>query len=184
MAKQPQSNSWVGILGALAIIIAALIGLGLPFAERIADRYIPSNTPIGSTINNTETHQPLIVTQTLPSNFNQVSQDECDPSGDLGLIELNRFTEPPWSRGIWGSENMKSLIVENEEIGIIDTRDTDITEIQIWISPCEGLHGFINGDRFWPLTLGIQSNSPPIYLGQLTIITIKKDTGRWALGKR
>jgi hypothetical protein len=44
--QEPPSKTWiVGCLSAAAIIIAAIIGLGAPFAERLADVYFPSPTP-------------------------------------------------------------------------------------------------------------------------------------------
>jgi hypothetical protein len=47
MKNQETSNkTWIiGCLSAAAVIIAAIIGLGVPFAERLADVYFPSPTP-------------------------------------------------------------------------------------------------------------------------------------------
>jgi hypothetical protein len=44
--QERSSKAWiVGCYGAAAVIIAAIIGLGAPFAERLADRYFPTITP-------------------------------------------------------------------------------------------------------------------------------------------
>ncbi len=49
MNEQPH-RTWivviVALISAAGIIIAAIISLGMPFAERIADRYYPTFTPI------------------------------------------------------------------------------------------------------------------------------------------
>lgn len=49
MMNETPSRAWVvvivAIIGAVGVIIAAIIGLGMPFAERIADRYYPPLTP-------------------------------------------------------------------------------------------------------------------------------------------
>lgn len=44
--ERPSTTWMVGCLGAAAVIIAAIIGLGVPFAERLADIYFPTFTPI------------------------------------------------------------------------------------------------------------------------------------------
>lgn len=45
MNKESQSNIRVGCIGAAAIIVAAIIGWGVPFAKNIADRLLPPFTP-------------------------------------------------------------------------------------------------------------------------------------------
>ena len=44
--RERSNMTWgVGCLSAAAVIIAAIIGLGVPFAERLADVYFPTMTP-------------------------------------------------------------------------------------------------------------------------------------------
>lgn len=49
MIQEPPSKTWivviVAIISTAGVICAALIGLGLPFASRLADRYFPTYTP-------------------------------------------------------------------------------------------------------------------------------------------
>lgn len=52
MINEQPHRTWivviVAIIGAAGVIIAAIISLGMPFAERIADRYYPTFTPIAN----------------------------------------------------------------------------------------------------------------------------------------
>ncbi len=66
--QESSSKTWiVGCLSAAAVIIAAIIGLGAPFAARLADVYFPSPTPFINSIPPTQ-----VVIATLPPQ--QVSQ--------------------------------------------------------------------------------------------------------------
>lgn len=48
MVQEPPSRAWIGCLGAAAVIIAAIIGLGVPFAEKMSDVYfpVPTTSPV------------------------------------------------------------------------------------------------------------------------------------------
>jgi hypothetical protein len=65
MAQEPSNNTpfKVGCLTAAAVIIAAIIGLGLPFAQRLADRYLPPFTPTPIIISSTQAYQQPEATQ-------------------------------------------------------------------------------------------------------------------------
>ena len=54
MSKENQSNLRVGCIGAAAIIIAAIIGLGIPFAQKLADRIVPPLTPTSNLVSPTQ----------------------------------------------------------------------------------------------------------------------------------
>jgi hypothetical protein len=133
-----------------------------------------------SSNNSSATSTPTL--DSTVSNTNTQST-ECNPPTDLGLRHLSNFTNPVWSVGIWGSENMLNFISPDERAGIIDTDDTDFGEFQIWISPCyTQYHGYSDGVRFWPLQKGVQSTGTPIILGQITTISLPPKSGFWGLG--
>jgi|GEM_PF-5495205 hypothetical protein len=68
MSQQPPNKTFaVAIIGAAAIIIAAIIGLGAPFAERLADIYFPKPT------SNDVPVQPTQVSQTTQNQVPQIS---------------------------------------------------------------------------------------------------------------
>ncbi len=67
MVQEHSSKAWVGCVSAAAIIIAAIIGLGVPIAERLADRYFPPLTPTTNSIAPTQ----VTVVTTLPQPVNQ-----------------------------------------------------------------------------------------------------------------
>lgn len=68
MDKENQSKAWVGCISAAAIIIAAIIGLGMPFAENMAARYLPPFTPTAAVpIPPTE----IMIATALPPQVNQ-----------------------------------------------------------------------------------------------------------------
>ena len=60
MIQEPPSKAWIGCVSAAAVIIAAIIGLGMPFAERLADRYFPPPTSTSSSITPSLPTQPII----------------------------------------------------------------------------------------------------------------------------
>ncbi len=62
MIQEPPSRAWIGCLSAAAVIIAAIIGLGAPFAENLAARYIPPLTPTPDLI---VTNAPVASIQTV-----------------------------------------------------------------------------------------------------------------------
>lgn len=65
MGQESQGKSnLITVLGAVAVIIAAIIGLGLPFAERLADRYLPTFTPIPISSNTPIPPQVIVITET------------------------------------------------------------------------------------------------------------------------
>lgn len=73
MINEPPSKTWVviivAIIGAAGVIIAAIISLGMPFAERIADRYYPPFTPTANPSAPTPTSIPQTIVQpTVVSN--------------------------------------------------------------------------------------------------------------------
>jgi len=73
MINEPPSKTWVvvivAIIGAAGVIIAAIIGLGMPFAERLADRYYPPFTP---TVN-LSTSIPQVINQPTAMGANPLS---------------------------------------------------------------------------------------------------------------
>src|SRR3990172_1747035 len=68
MQQESQSKTWivliVAIISGTAVICAAIIGLGAPFAERMADRYLPPSTP-------TTTYPLAPTTETLATEIPQ-----------------------------------------------------------------------------------------------------------------
>lgn len=62
----------VGCFSAVAIIIAAIIGLGAPFAERAADFYFPTLTPVQPVAPATATQQSSIPQTSSPLVVNGV----------------------------------------------------------------------------------------------------------------
>lgn len=77
MKEEPSSKVWiVGCLGAAGVIIAAIIGLGAPFAERIADYYFPTYTPEIFQITPTN----LNIVTTTPEPVNQPTILDTNPS--------------------------------------------------------------------------------------------------------
>ncbi len=79
MVQEPPSQTWkvviVAIISATAVICAAIIGLGVPFAERLADRYYPPLTPatessVSSGVSNTGSgNSSSSLTVQLPSDL-------------------------------------------------------------------------------------------------------------------
>lgn len=63
MIQEPESKAWIGCLSAAAVIIAAIIGLGVPFAERAADIYFPKPTPSTIVAPAQLTQEPLVAIQ-------------------------------------------------------------------------------------------------------------------------
>ena len=60
MTNESPNKSWgIAILSAAAIIIAAIISLGMPFAERIADRYYPSLTPTANSTSSSDSENSV-----------------------------------------------------------------------------------------------------------------------------
>lgn len=111
-----------------------------------------------------------------------VSGAGCQSNPPENLYHLSEYTEPPWSPGIYASPNILDFIVD---LGEIDTHKLSQPQIQfqVWIDPClTERHGYTQGARFSPLTPGIPSKSTRINLGEITAITLKKDTGIWGLG--
>lgn len=45
MIQEPPSRAWIAWVSFAGVIIAAIIGLGMPFAENLAARYLPPLTP-------------------------------------------------------------------------------------------------------------------------------------------
>lgn len=61
MTEENSSKTWkIGCLSATAVIVAAIIGLGVPFAERIADVYFPPPTTVAA--NSTVQPQVILIT--------------------------------------------------------------------------------------------------------------------------
>lgn len=54
MNKEPSSKVWIGCLSAAAIVIAAIIGLGMPFAQNMAARILPPFTPTAISVTATQ----------------------------------------------------------------------------------------------------------------------------------
>jgi hypothetical protein len=127
-----------------------------------------------------ETLQEQPPTSTVLSN----EQENCVSTPPNGLIHFWQEGSRFWSWGIWGSENLIDFTVA---LGEIDTDDPDFGEFQLWLDPClkdtvPG-HGYENNARFWSIEQkGSGLTSPPIILGQETIITLKANTGKYALG--
>lgn len=65
MDKENQSKAWIGCVSAAAIIIAAIIGLGMPFAENMAARLLPPYTPTAISVAPTEVSPTIIPQQTI-----------------------------------------------------------------------------------------------------------------------
>lgn len=93
MNNQESSNkTWiVGCLSAAAVIIAAIIGLGAPFAERLADVYFPSPTPPPTRVE-AATDTPRPVNQPTSTNILVPTQLEssgvCQESGGASGFPL------------------------------------------------------------------------------------------------
>jgi len=86
MSEENSSKTWrIGCLSATAVIIASIIGLGMPFAERFADRYFPPPTEI--IVYPTSQPQIIVVTATLQV-FEQptLSNPEISPTATLFTI--------------------------------------------------------------------------------------------------
>src|SRR5688500_8105988 len=56
MNQEPQNKTWISCAAIAAVIVAAIIGLGMPFAERLADIYFPPPTVVP---NNPPTFTPV-----------------------------------------------------------------------------------------------------------------------------
>jgi len=95
--QESSSKTWiVGCLSAAAVIIAAIIGLGAPFAERLADVYFPSPTPVINSIPPTQitiatvppqsTSQPTSTNIALPTQ--PQSSGVCQESGGASGFPL------------------------------------------------------------------------------------------------
>ena len=65
MVQEKSDKSW-GCVSAAAVIIAAIIGLGVPFAERIAERILPPLTSTAAIVAPYSDNSP-IATQYIPS---------------------------------------------------------------------------------------------------------------------
>lgn len=139
--------------------------IGLDFQAVVVSNPVAPTTTLSPTV------QPRICTSVPPDS----------------LIPLWENTEPPWSKGLWGSPNLLNFVVG---VGIIDTNDPEFSEFQLWIDPCfAGTipgHGYTDGGRFWPKQPGVNVNAPPIVLGgeTATLIAIPANTGQWDLGPR
>jgi hypothetical protein len=71
--KSRNTKIMVGCMGATAIIIAAIIGLGQPFAQRIADRYFPQ--PLSTSIDNPTTGiiYPTVYPTSVPPSIQEIN---------------------------------------------------------------------------------------------------------------
>lgn len=81
MIQEPQSKAWIGCLSAAAVIIAAIIGLGVPFAERAADIYFPKPTASPIVVIATDVGQePRAI---IPTNFPVQSNSDTRPTTSI-----------------------------------------------------------------------------------------------------
>lgn len=91
MEQKPPSKTWiVGCLGAAGVIIAAIIGLGAPFAERMADIYFPTLTPAGNVIAPTQVIVESNSTQpvNLPTSESNQQPEVTTPAREVPTEEV------------------------------------------------------------------------------------------------
>ncbi len=75
MNQESQNKTWISCAAIAAVIIAAIIGLGMPFAERLADVYFPLLTPAPNFSPSTEVvSQNPAPTTNLPANQPTIAQ--------------------------------------------------------------------------------------------------------------
>lgn len=108
--ETPNKPLIAAIIGAVAIIIAAIIGLGAPFAENLAARFAPPNTPIVEPI--PPTPQTIVITATFPPQVvlpSTATQIQIQPVnlcfGQCWQYDDNKRTMT-WTRSADGTEDI------------------------------------------------------------------------------
>jgi len=111
MIQEPQSKAWIVWVSFAGVIIAAIIGLGMPFAENLAARYLPPLTPtpeietnssiasIPNTVNNT----PITKGQTTSDISQAHSSSMC--FGKCWEYDENAHTMT-WTGSVDGTEDI------------------------------------------------------------------------------
>jgi hypothetical protein len=169
------------VAGIFTVIVAIIGGLFLVVSALIEGGFVITGP--GVQVGNPQTEIVVPTSTTRPTTIRN-EQENCVSNPPNGLIHFWQEGSRFWSWGIWGSEN---LIDFTAALGEIDTDDPDFGEFRLWLDPCSKDtipgHGYENNARFWPLDQrGSGLASPPIMLGQEIIITLKANTGKYALG--
>ncbi len=170
MIQEHSSKAWIGCVSAAAIIIAAIIGLVMPFAERIADRVVPPFTPTAIVVTATQVvaqqpeatiavahpTEPLSI-ETTVVNVPSPTQVQADESpirehyqvsvGD-GIFSVGTFSDglAPYSESwLWDNNHFRIQRIRQEEYPngcAVSGNNTNL----VWISGSAGMQFTINDE--------------------------------------
>lgn len=161
MNEQPH-RTWivviVALISAAGIIIAAIISLGMPFAERIADRYYPTftpivnvNVPVESTpqiVQPTPMAQPSIIPPTAfvqptnivvsPSTVSLVNRASLSSDVPLAPLVKDVVQNPSQVSQTQLENAVRQIQVETARLGIwnLESNSLDLPQENWWLVWC------------------------------------------------
>jgi len=166
MVQEPQSKTWiviiVAIISATAVICAAIIGLGAPFAERFADEYYPKTTspsdsgsPDSGNQNPSDNQQSEGSGQEAPA---------TNPPSSSSQIDCSKMIEGEHHPPTLGLEWKFEAINENRIIHIWSNHwDTNLPEYKFFLPAGQSVSFTSGGGSFWTEKEGCNGVAQVIY---------------------
>lgn len=148
MQQESQSKTWivliVAIISGTAVICAAIIGLGAPFAERMADRFMPPSTP-------TTTYPLATATETLATVNPRVgNQPTVTANPPAPRVDCSQMIEGEHHSPTLGVEWKFESISENRIIHIWSNHwENNLPEFKFFLPAGQSISFMSGGGSVW-----------------------------------
>ena len=148
MLQESQSKTWivviVAIISGTAVICAAIIGLGAPFAERMADRYMPPSTP-------TTAYPVAPTTETLAAGIPQtVIPPTAITNQPPPYVDCSQMIEGEHHKPTLGVEWKFESISENRIIHIWSNHwENNLPEFKFFLPAGQSISFMSGGGSVW-----------------------------------
>lgn len=159
--KQSNTTLLVGCAAAVAVIIAAIIGLGSPFAERAADLYFPTFTPIPNNPSIYTSAPAVPPTKVVVASV--IPQVQPTP-GSAPQTDCSKMIEGEHHFPTLGVEWRFSPISENRIIHIWSNHwENNLPEYKFFLPAGQSVTFMSGGGSFWTEKPGCNGVAQVIY---------------------
>jgi hypothetical protein len=155
------TGAWiVGCLGATGVIVAAIIALGAPIAQRAADYYFPALTPVQ---NNSSIASPTSIL--LQPQIVETAIPQVQPTpGSSSQVDCSKMIEGEHHFPILGVEWKFEPINENRIIHIWSNHwENNLPEYKFFLPAGQSVSFMSGGGSFWTEKPGCNGVAQVIY---------------------